>query len=197
LYSYFAKPIFLPRLFEWLAPPMTVLMALGVFALRPAWRKPAVALVVGLSVYALQAFYARPTENWRKMVAQLADEARPGDVVVAAPNEVQVAVSYYLEPGRLRAPIVYLPAPFPAPGMARRYVGNLGAPAVERADVERVRAMLAGYRRVWLVERRMDLYDPRRALRAALAKQGSAVGVIDGRGATITLFEMAKAPARR
>jgi hypothetical protein len=197
LYSYFAKPIFLPRLFEWLAPPMTVLMALGVFALRPAWRKPAVALVVGLSVYALQAFYARPTENWRKMVAQLADEARPGDVVVAAPNEVQVAVSYYLEPGRLRAPIVYLPAPFPAPGMARRYVGNLGAPAVDRADVERVRAMLAGYRRVWLVERRMDLYDPRRALRAALAKQGSAVGVIDGRGATITLFEMAKAPARR
>jgi hypothetical protein len=57
--------------------------------------------------------------------------------------------------------------------------------------------MLPGYRRVWLVERRMDLYDPRRALRAAIAKQGRAVGVIDGRGATITLFEMAKAPARR
>jgi uncharacterized membrane protein len=196
-YSYFVKPIFLPRLFEWLAPPMAILLALGVFALRPAWRKPAVALVIALSVYALQAFYARPTENWREMLAQLAADARPGDLVLAIPNEVQVPVSYYLKPGELRASIVYLPGAFPALGMRRRYVGNLGAPAVDGADVERVRAMLPGHRRVWLIERRMDLYDPRRAVRGLVSARGRAVEVIDGRGATITLFEMTQAPTRR
>jgi hypothetical protein len=192
-YSWLVKPIFLPRLFEWLSAPMMALMALGVFALRPAWRKPAVAVVVVLSAYALQAYYVRSTENWRETLARLAARVRSGDVVVAIPNEIQLPASYYLKQSAMPAPIVYLPAPFPALGMQRRYVGNLGAPAVNGEDVERVRELLPRYRRVWLVERRMDLYDPKGAVRAAIERQGRPVEVIDGIGATITLFELGQA----
>jgi 4-amino-4-deoxy-L-arabinose transferase-like glycosyltransferase len=195
-YSYLVKPVFLPRLFEWLAAPMMALLALGVFALAPAWRKPAVALVVALSAYALQAYYGRATENWREMLARLAASTRPGDLILAIPNEIQMPAQYYLAPHAVRAPVVYLPAPFPALGLQRRYVSNLGAPAVNGFDVERVRSMLPHYRRVWLVERRGDLYDPFGTVHAALAGRGRAVNVIDGNGATITLFELGQGPAR-
>jgi hypothetical protein len=195
-YSYLVKPVFLPRLFEWLAAPMMALLALGVFALAPAWRKPAVALIVALSVYALQAYYGRATENWREMMSRLAAEARPGDLVLAIPNEVQMPVQYYLAPKAVPAPVLYLPAPFPALGLPRRYVSNLGAPAVNGADVERVRSLLPRYRRVWLIERRGDLYDPHGTVYAALAGRGRVAQVIDGNGATITLFDLAQGAAR-
>jgi hypothetical protein len=194
-YSYLVKPIFLPRLFEWLSAPMMALLALGVFALRPAWRKPAAALVVALSAFALVQYYVRTIEDWRGMLAEVAAAARPGDLILAVPNEIQMPVRYYLAPQAVPAPVVYLPAPFPALGMRRQYVSNLGAPAVAGADVDHVRALLPAYRRVWLLERRADLYDPRRSVRAALAGQGRAVRVIDGDGATITLFELRRAPA--
>jgi hypothetical protein len=192
-YSYLVKPIFLPRLFEWMAAPMMALLALGVFALSPAWRKPAAALIVALSAYALQAFYERTTEDWRAMLARLADATRPGDLILAVPNEVQMPATYYLERKAVPAPVVYLPAPFPALGLPRRYVSNLGAPAVNGDDVERVRLLLPRYKRVWLIERRIDLYDPRGSVRAAIAGQGRVVDVIRGSGATVTLFEIGPA----
>jgi 4-amino-4-deoxy-L-arabinose transferase-like glycosyltransferase len=195
-YSYLVKSIFLPRLFEWLAAPMMALLALGVFALRPAWRKPAAALVVAVSAYALLALYGRSTENWREMLARLAAGARSGDLILAIPNEVQMPARYYLEPKAVPVPVVYLPAPFPALGLPRRYIGNLGAPAVNGADVQRVRSLLPQYRRVWLIERRSDLYDPHGAVYAAIAGRGRVVEVIDGSGATITLFELGQGPAR-
>jgi uncharacterized membrane protein len=191
-YSYLVKPIFLPRLFEWMAAPMMALLALGVFALSPAWRKPAAALIVALSAYALQAYYMRSTEDWRDLLGRLAAEVRPGDLILAVPNEVQMPVAYYLAPKSVPAPVVYLPAPFPALGLARRYVSNLGAPAVNAADAGRARSLAAQYRRVWLIERRTDLYDPRGEVRAAIAAQGRAAEVIYGSGADITLFEIGK-----
>jgi 4-amino-4-deoxy-L-arabinose transferase-like glycosyltransferase len=189
-YSYLVKPIFLPRLFEWLAAPMMALLALGVFALSPPWRRPAAALIVGLSAYALQGYYQRSTEDWRDLLGRLAAAARPGDLVLAVPNEVQMPAAYYLAPKAMAAPVVYLPAPFPALGLPRRYISNLGAPAVNDADVLRVRALVTQYRRVWLVERRTDLYDPAGTVRAAIAARGRVAQVIFGNGATITLFEI-------
>jgi uncharacterized membrane protein len=188
-YSYFVKPIFLARLFEWMAPLVMALFALGVFALRPRMRKPAAALVVALSVISTCSIYLKPSENWREMLAKIAVRARPGDLVVAVPNEVQMPISYYWKRGTLPAQVMYLPAPFPAPGLARRYVANLGAPAVAPIDIDRLRARLPRFRRVWLIERRPDLYDPAHSVAAAILTRFSPVYKIDGRGATIRLFQ--------
>jgi mannosyltransferase len=188
-YSYFVKPIFLTRLFEWLAPLVMALLALGVFALRPSMRKPAATVVIALSGFSTFSGYNRPTENWREMLAKIAASARPGDLILTVPNEVQLPIRYYLQPATVPAEIIYLPRPFPAPGLARRYVGNPGAPAVDSSDIDQLRAILPRYRRVWLIERRPDLYDPGKTVSAEIAARFRPVETIDGIGATITLFE--------
>ena len=186
-YSYLVKPVFLSRLFAWLAPLAMMLLALGVAALRPRWRLPAVAVMLALSAHAVLGFYRLRTEDWRDMLAQLARETQPGDLVLAFPNEVQMPVAYYMKG---TAPVIYLPGPFPALGLARRYTGNSGAPNIALEDVGRVRALVAGHRRVWLIERRADLYDPRGLVMGELARAYRISRIIDGNGATIRLYEM-------
>lgn len=189
LYSYFVKPIFLVRLFEWLGPLLMALFALGIFALRPALRMPAAVIVTALLLRATFIYYGKTIETWRDMLGQMAAGTRQGDLIVAVPNEIQLPVRYYLDRAGIPAHIVYLPAPFPAPGLARTYVGNLGAPAVNASDVASLRAILPRYRRIWLVERLPDLYDQDRQVRAAVSAHFRPVETINGSGATITLFD--------
>jgi mannosyltransferase len=189
-YSYLVKPVFLSRLFAWLAPLGMVLLALGVAALRARWRLPVVAVMLALSMHAVLGFYRLRTEDWREMLAQLAHETRPGDLILAFPNEVQMPLAYYTKPGMAAAPVVYLPGPFPALGLARGYTANAGAPNIGPEDAARVRALVAGHRRVWLIERRADLYDPRGLVMGELARTYQIRRIIDGNGATIRLYEM-------
>jgi hypothetical protein len=187
-YSYFGKPIFLPRLFEWEAPLFMALMALGVFALPPRARAPATAVVLVVSAVSTFKFYRSDTENWREMLAWVSAGARPGDLILGVPNEVQLPVRYYLKPGPV--PVVYVPGPFPALNLPRRYVSNLGAPPVAPSDVAWLRTALPGYRRVWLIDRHSDLYDPRKTIEAEITRRYKPVQTVKGRGAYITLFEL-------
>jgi hypothetical protein len=186
-YSYLVKPVFLSRLFEWMAPLTMALAALGIAALRPSWRLPVLALVLGLSAWSVLSFYRSDTENWRGMLAQLQHEARPGDLVLAFPNEVQMPVAYYMKNGPA---VSYLPAPFPALGLARRYTGNAGAPNIAPEDTARLRALLPGHRRVWLIERRADLYDPDGIVMQELGACCRLVRRMDGNGGNISLYEV-------
>jgi hypothetical protein len=189
-YSYFVKPVFLSRLFEWLAPLTMVLAALGIATLRPSRRLPVLALVLALSAWGVGSFYRSQTEDWRGMLAQLQREAQPGDLVLAFPNEVQMPVTYYMKTGPARSlTIIYLPAPFPALGLARGYTGNAGAPNIAPEDAARVRALLPGHRRVWLIERRADLYDPGGIVMRELGSRYRLVRKMEGNGANITLYE--------
>jgi hypothetical protein len=185
-YSYLVKPVFLSRLFEWLAPLTMVLAALGIASLRPSRRVPVLVLVLALSAWSVQSFYRSHTESWREMLAQLQHEARPGDLVLAFPNEVQMPVTYYMKNGPA---VIYLPAPFPALGLARPYTGNGGAPNIVPADAARVRALLPGHARVWLIERRADLYDADGIVMRELAGRYRLVRKIAGNGANIYLYE--------
>jgi hypothetical protein len=186
VYSYLVKPVFLSRLFEWMAPLTMALAALGIATLRRSLRLPVLALVLGLSAWSVQSFYRSDTEDWRGMLAQLRHAARPGDLVLAFPNEVQMPVAYYMKAGPA---VTYLPAPFPALGLARRYTGNAGAPNIALDDAARVRALLPGRQRVWLVERRADLYDPGGIVMRELASRYRLVRKTAGNGANIYLYE--------
>jgi hypothetical protein len=148
------------------------------------------ALVLALSAWSVQSFYRSHTENWREMLAQLQHEARPGDLVLAVPNEVQMPVTYYMKAGPARSlTIIYLPAPFPALGLARPYTGNGGAPNVVPADAACVRALLPGHPRVWLIERRADLYDSGGIVMRELGSRYRLVRSTEGNGANIYLYE--------
>jgi len=185
-YSWLVKPLFLSRLFLWLGPSGMVLAALGLDRLPGRWRLPAAITVLALSAYAVLGFYRSQTEDWRGMLAGLARDARPGDLVLAYPNEVQMPVAYYMRAGPA---VTYLPAPFPAPGMARDYVSNAGAPAIAPEDAARVRTRLPGHERVWLIERRADLYDPDNLIMGELERGYRLMRKLEGNGANIYLYE--------
>jgi hypothetical protein len=185
-YSYLVKPVFLSRLFEWMAPLTMALAAIGIATLRPSWRMPVLALVLALSAWGVQSFYRSQTEDWRGMLAQLRRDARPGDLVLAFPNEVQMPVAYYMKTGPA---VTYLPGPFPALGLARRYTGNAGAPNIAPEDAARVQALLPGRQRVWLIERRADLYDPDGIVMRELASRYRLVRKMAGNGANIYLYQ--------
>jgi uncharacterized membrane protein len=187
-YSLVVKPVFLARLFEWLAPLTMVLAALGIAVLRPSWRLPALAAVLALSAWSVRSFYLSNTEDWRAMLARLQHDARPGDLVLAFPNEVQMPVAYYMKAGPA---VTYLPAPFPALGLARRYTGNAGAPNIAADDIPRLRALLWGRQRVWLIERRADLYDPGGLVVKELGSRFRLRRKVEGDGADISLYEAA------
>jgi uncharacterized membrane protein len=184
-YSYFVKPVFLSRLFLWLGPLGMVLTALGVVRLSPPFRVPAVAVVLALSAYAVAGFYRSHTEDWRGMLAQVTRESRPGDVVLAFPNEVQMPVTYYMKSGPA---VAYLPGPFPALHLPRTYTGNSGAPNIAPEDVARIRALTAGHPRVWLIERLANLYDPDGIVMKELGSRYRLVKTIEGNGANIRLY---------
>jgi hypothetical protein len=188
-YSWLVKPVFLSRLFLWLGPLGMVLAAAGVARLPRRWRLPAVVAVLALSAYSVLGFYRSQTEDWRGLLTGLARDARPGDLVLAFPNEVQMPVAYYMRAG---PEVTYLPAPFPARGLARRYVSNAGAPAIAPEDAARLRTQLAGHARVWLIERRADLYDPDNLVVNELGRGYRLVRKFEGDGANITLYQAAR-----
>ena len=189
-YSYFIKPVFVPRLFIWTGPLLMAVVAGGVFALPRVLRAPVAGIVLAVSAFATWSHYGKPTENWREMLAVVEARLQPGDLVFILPNEIQLPIAYYQRDSQLAARAVYLPAAFPALGLARDYVANLGAPAVGAPDVARVQALVTPGRRVWLIERRADLFDRNRTVAAALGARLTPVETIKGRGMTITLFDV-------
>ena len=195
-YSYLVKPVFVARLFVWMGPLLMAVLALGVFALPALLRMPATAVMLALSAFSTYSYYGKPTENWREMLTLIEARMQAGDLVLALPNEIQLPVAYYGR-GKLAPRVVYLPQPFPALGMARTYIGNLGAPAVDGTDVAHVQALVQRNQRVWLIERRADLYDQQRTVAAALDARLRSVETIKGRGMTVTLYDVGARQAVR
>ncbi|MBB1248378.1 hypothetical protein [Rhizobium sp. G21] len=124
------------------------------------------------------------------MIAQvIADNAQPGDVVIAAPAEGSVAVDYYARRHANFPPIVYVPGPYPQRGLDRTYMSNLGAPQIAPEDRAIVEAALARHRRVWLVQVSISLYDPKSIIRSAIAEKRRFVRYDGNSLAKVELFD--------
>lgn len=183
------RPIFIDRLFVWMAPLVMALAALGLLR-GPSTRLVRLALAVLIFGLGLASAPTRPAlEDWRGLVATIAAQARPGDAVVALPSEIDPAISYYVDRNPGFPPITYVPGPFPYRAAGRIHVGNLGAPMVEPGDAALIAPVLEGARRIWLVSRRGDLYDPRLVVRHAVAKGRRHVGTLAASPVTLELFE--------
>ncbi|MET0322059.1 MAG: glycosyltransferase family 39 protein [Duganella sp.] len=191
-YSYLVKPIYISRLFEWLAPPLMMLAALGAMAglKKPALRAIAVLVVVVVSFHASSKFYTMETEDWRALAATVAARAQPGDVMIVLPNELNVPLKYYAANAARFPDMQYIPAPFPALDLVGHpYMGNLGAPAIVAADTKLVRDAMASHRRVWLMTRREWMYDPHNIVRNEVAASRKLVGSYGATGIKLDLYE--------
>ncbi len=158
-----ARPLFLERYLNGIAPAYYLLLAIGLELLarwswpvrgwlaRPALARLAAAapLVVGLaffgatSAYALANYYFDPAyakaPDWRSLTRTIVARQQPGDFVIQ--NYTEMSVIYYLD-GAL--PVVTLPKTF------------WGEPA----DEQRLRELNDQYRRLWFVPAAPDFWDP-------------------------------------
>lgn len=189
--SFSFKPIYIQRLFAWMVPLALAIMAFGLLTLSPwRWLRILLALAV-FSVGAGQVLhdYQRPVDDWKSIVARVARESRPGDAVIAVPAEGSVAVGYYAKRHAGFPPVICVPGCYPQRNLPRTYMSNLGAPRLIEADGEIVERALKVYKRVWLVQVSVALYDPKGIVRKRIAAARSFKGYTGNSLAKVELFE--------
>ena len=189
--SYFLKPVYIDRLFEWMAPTFVALVAIGMLADIPwqSLRQVTTLLFIVLGCFSTFTAYSVQTEDWRGIVARIADNAEPGDLVIASPNELDPPVHYYAARHRSFPELLTVPASYPALGLPRVYVSNLGAPKIMPADRQLVREAMKTHRRVWLIERGTNFYDPDGLVRAEVLSVRRLVSSQISDSVSLDLFE--------
>ncbi|WP_061171163.1 glycosyltransferase family 39 protein [Caballeronia hypogeia] len=180
-YSCLVRPIFMDRLFVWMAAPMMFLTALGLaWALpRSRTRLTVLVLLLLLSGVQLVQLYRGATEDFRASVAEVANNRRSGDLLIVSPNEVDIAVQYYAKQFRDFPDVLVVPSPFPAIGLDRPYLSNVAAPGIVPADRDMVRAAIATHGRVWLIQRNAGGFDPDSVVRNEILSLRKPVQVHD------------------
>jgi hypothetical protein len=151
-------------------------------------------VVLGLAVIGLAAArtiddYGRPIDDWKAIVAEIAHNAQPGDVVIAVPAEGSIAVGYYAARHPNFPPVVCVPGCYPQRDLPRTYMSNFGAPRLVEADGAIVERALASHRRVWLVQVSVSLYDPKGIVRSRIAAARTFVRYTGNSLAKVELFE--------
>jgi mannosyltransferase len=189
--SFSLKPIYIQRLFAWMVPLGLLVIASGIVAAaRPKWPRLVLMLVV-ISLAGAKSIedLGKPIDDWKGIVAEIATNARPGDVVIAVPAEGSIAVDYYARRQANFPPIVCVPGCYPRRNLTRPYGSNFGAPKVIAEDGEIVDRALKTHGRVWLVQVSVSLYDPKSIVRSRIAAARTFVRYHGNSLAKVELFE--------
>lgn len=189
--SFSVKPIYIQRLFAWMVPLALVVAALGILTVtRRRWATLALALAA-LSTAAAASVrdFSRPIDDWKAIVGEIARNAEPGDVVIGVAAEGSIAVNYYAGRQPRFPPLVCIPGCYPQRNLPRPYGSNFGAPKVIEADAAIVDQALKTYRRVWLVQVSVGIYDPKNIVRKRIAAQRTFVRYYGNSLAKVELFE--------
>jgi hypothetical protein len=157
---------------------------------RSRWSRVLLGLaVIGLATARTLADYDRPVDDWKAISAEIAENAQPGDVVIAVPAEGSIAVDYYARRHPDFPPVICVPGCYPQRGLPRTYMSNFGAPVIIDADTAIVDRALATHRRVWLVQVSISLYDPGAIVRSRIAASRKFVRYTGNSLAKVELFE--------
>jgi len=189
--SFSMKPIYIQRLFAWMIPLGLLVIALGIVtATRRQWPRLVLALIVGsLATAKSVEDIGKPIDDWKGIVAEIARNARPGDVVIAVPAEGSIAVDYYARRRANFPPVVCIPGCYPQRNLPRPYGSNFGAPKLIESDGAIVEQALKAHGRVWLVQVSVSLYDPKSIVRSRIAAARTFVRYHGNSLAKVELFE--------
>ncbi len=166
----FKIPLWLPRYFVFLTPMLAVLLARGLWSLRPpALSVPWTALLLLGAAYGCFRYstdYSK--EPWRAAVAHIGAVSPPGRTAALVPFDVD-PFRYYDR--RLRSPVAAFEVSHPAVPFASSYTEDQLEEMMRTAH-ERVK----GFDEVWVVVR-----SPNSEIRREVARRTEAVAALDGR----------------
>jgi hypothetical protein len=147
-------PIYQDKQLLIVAPPLVVLLAIGLLRFRHwIWRGILITTVLALTIVPLYRQYTNPKRrSWDELAAYLNDHAQPGDLLYINAAAGALALDYYLD------------VELPHAGYPTNYHLLQGGWAGEIATAEAVDAQLSPlaeqHSRIWLVEFSPGFWDP-------------------------------------
>ncbi len=179
------RPVFYDRTLIWATIPLYLVLAAGIAHLR---RRPFVVAALGLVVTAnaasLHEYYANfQKEEWDRAAGYVAARADDDDLLLFNATWVQIPFDYYFRAyGRTLAE-----RGAPTDLFARGVL----EPKMTESDLPRLRALLAGQRRVWLIYSHNWYTDPQGLIPAALAQEFALSEMRRFVGLEVRLYERA------
>lgn len=159
------RPVFYDRTLIWATIPLYLVLAAGIAHLR---RWPFVVAALGLVVTAnaasLHEYYVNfQKEEWDRAAGYVAARSTDDDLLLFNATWVQIPFDYYFRAyGRT---LVERGAP------TDLFARGVLEPKMAEGDLPRLRALLAGQRRVWLIYSHNWYTDPQGLIPAALAQE--------------------------
>ncbi|WP_133663589.1 hypothetical protein [Paraburkholderia sp. BL10I2N1] len=191
--SYLYTPIFITRTFAWITPAFLLLVAFGLYlpGKMKTFRLAILAVLVLLCSVQSITYLRSPTEDLRGAVRYLADNYRPGDLLLIYPNELEVGLHYYARQQPVEFDIAAIPSRYPAVGFKRPYLGsNKGAPATIESDRVEIDRLLASHQRVWFVGDWPGLGGKMNIVSSEVFRQrGAPLSSVEFIGPRVTLFD--------
>lgn len=136
-------PVFIPRTMAATAVPFLLLLSGGVtsagWARWAGWA--AVAMIVpDMIAVNWRTTPGRPEQDWYGALGWLAPRFRPGDIVVAYPNEGALPFAYAVRDRRLTMPVRPIPTPVPSIGIAGGWypTGSRGVVSLPRPQLRAI-----------------------------------------------------------
>jgi mannosyltransferase len=177
------RPVFYDRTLIWATIPLYVLMAAGMAAMR---RRPlvlaAVALLIAANGLSLREYYANfQKEGWKEAVAAVGPQVRAGDLILFNASWVQIPFDFYYREANKPVDEHGLPVDLFERGVLE--------PKMAPEDLPRLRELIEGRQRVWLVYSHNWYTDPQGLIPEALAQALTPVERRAYAGLEIQLYE--------
>ena len=177
------RPIFYDRTLIWASLPLYLLLAAGVRYLR-RWPTILTAVVVvsainGLSLREYYAYFEK--EGWDKAAALVAERAAPADVILFSATWAQIPFDHYFHRQYNRSLTEHgVPVDL--------FERSTLEPKMAKSDVPRLRVLIEGRERVWLVYGHESYTDPEGLIPAALEQEFDLLDRWDFRGLQVRLY---------
>jgi hypothetical protein len=176
------RPIFYDRTLIWASLPLYVLLAAGLRRLRH-WPCVSVAVVTVLTIngLSLREYYARfEKEAWDDAAAFVAGRVEPDDLILFNATWAQIPFDYYFR--SYGFPIVERGVPVDL------FDRGVLEPKMARRDLPRLRSLVQGHERVWLVYSHEWYTDPDGLIPPALEEELGLVGRWRFHGLQVRLY---------
>ncbi len=176
------RPIFYERTLIWASLPLYLLLAAGIRRLRTLpWMTVALLTIVTANGISLREYHVRfEKEQWDKAAAFVAQRVEANDVILFNATWVQLPFDFYFRSHHKQVTEHGVPVDLFDRGVLE--------PKMTEDDLPRLRALIQGHERVWLVYSHNWYTDPMGLIPAALDKEMERLGDWQFHGLQVYLY---------